>query len=588
MATKFAGIGLNEPLKVKKTATPLPAAKIAPTLGSGNSGIANMTSTQSGSTPFGSVRLTSGNSYTPPVASNPKDAYINSQLPTVSAPTSINSSALSQLDSMRQQAMSIQSQLQQQSPSSNRSISSPSAPTLASASVKPQPSTYDMAAKDYIKSLGESDRVTAARQKYLNFIQSRDQGLQNIEDQTIPMQFITGQQRSLANRAEIQGARLQGDVALAQEQQQANQQQAKTLLDFEAEKQRMLQDQTKPIEVGGSLLQFNPATGQYDSIYTAPQDAADGFTLSEGQTRYDAQGNPVASAATGTSPAKIVSINGKDYIQNADGTFTEPPVPGAGQPSETTQNAISVIDQILSRDTNAIAGIPSITSYLPGTSSQLTKTLAQQLNGILSLENRQLLKGSGAISDYEFKVLSQAASALGIDKNGRSALSNADFKAQLQKLKEDLAGSQITTPDGLRWKKLPDGSYEQITFNSVGNTSVSIPASSRLAKVNNNPGNLKFAGQPGAVKGEGGFAKFSSPAAGLNALYNQVKLDASRGLTLAQFIYKYAPPTENDTNRYIQQVAMATSSLPGTRISAINPDLLVRAVANKESSTKII
>lgn len=42
--------------------------------------------------------------------------------------------------------------------------------------------------------------------------------------------------------------------------------------------------------------------------------------------------------------------------------------------------------------------------------------------------------------------------------------------------------------------------------------------SSRLAVVNNNPGNLKFIGQAGATRGEGGFAKFNSVAEGYQAL----------------------------------------------------------------------
>ena len=39
---------------------------------------------------------------------------------------------------------------------------------------------------------------------------------------------------------------------------------------------------------------------------------------------------------------------------------------------------------------------------------------------------------------------------------------------------------------------------------------------------NNNPGNLNFAGQPGAVMGEGGFAKFPTPEAGRQALEAQI------------------------------------------------------------------
>ena len=124
-------------------------------------------------------------------------------------------------------------------------------------------------------------------------------------------------------------------------------------------------------------------------------------------------------------------------------------------------------------------------------------------------------------------------------------------------------------------------------FNQVGNTTASIELGSRLAKVNNNPGNLRFVGQPGAVQGEGGFAKFSSPQAGVEALKRQIQLDASRGLNLSGFIAKYAPPTENDTRLYISQATKNLGVSPETPVSQIPVDMLAKFIALKESSTKI-
>lgn len=53
--------------------------------------------------------------------------------------------------------------------------------------------------------------------------------------------------------------------------------------------------------------------------------------------------------------------------------------------------------------------------------------------------------------------------------------------------------------------------------------------SSRLAVVNNNPGNLKFIGQKGAVMGEKGFAKFNSVADGYTALRNDILAKIGKG-----------------------------------------------------------
>lgn len=59
---------------------------------------------------------------------------------------------------------------------------------------------------------------------------------------------------------------------------------------------------------------------------------------------------------------------------------------------------------------------------------------------------------------------------------------------------------------------------------------------------NNNPGNLKYAGQPGATGADArGFAIFPDFATGFQALKNQLALDASRNpdWTLTQFFSKY-------------------------------------------------
>lgn len=117
--------------------------------------------------------------------------------------------------------------------------------------------------------------------------------------------------------------------------------------------------------------------------------------------------------------------------------------------------------------------------------------------------------------------------------------------------------------------------------------SVEIPKSSKLSFVNNNPGNLRFAEQYGAVKGEGGFAKFKTPQEGFDALVRQIKLDVSRGHTIASFINKFAPPTENDTKLYIQQAVKALGYKADTPLSKVPLNELAKFVALKESSTKI-
>lgn len=93
----------------------------------------------------------------------------------------------------------------------------------------------------------------------------------------------------------------------------------------------------------------------------------------------------------------------------------------------------------------------------------------------------------------------------------------------------------------------------------------------------NNPGNLMFVGQPGATSDPDGFAVFSSYAQGLQALKNQITLDASRGsdaagrpiATVADLLTSWAPPSENDTGSYIAAVSAQTGYDPSAPLSSL-------------------
>lgn len=124
------------------------------------------------------------------------------------------------------------------------------------------------------------------------------------------------------------------------------------------------------------------------------------------------------------------------------------------------------------------------------------------------------------------------------------------------------------------------------TVTPVNVGGVTIP-SGTLAFKNNNPGNLRYVGQAGASQGVGGFARFDSPEAGFQALISQIQLDANRGLTLSQFINKYAPPSENNTSQYIQQAISATGASANTPLRNIDINILAQFMAKKESGTTL-
>lgn len=94
---------------------------------------------------------------------------------------------------------------------------------------------------------------------------------------------------------------------------------------------------------------------------------------------------------------------------------------------------------------------------------------------------------------------------------------------------------------------------------------------SKLAPLNN-PGNLIYAGQTGAtpvtINGTT-WASFPTYDAGYQALLNQIALDASRGLTIAQFTAKYAPAAAgNDPVTYAANIAAATGLSVNDPLSA--------------------
>lgn len=179
----------------------------------------------------------------------------------------------------------------------------------------------------------------------------------------------------------------------------------------------------------------------------------------------------------------------------------------------------------------------------------------------------------------------EAARGEGLSKMYGSAVDAAKFDlTQKEQAQKDAIDQESKKYDIIKQKA------------ELGIDSVYIPEGSPASR-NNNPGNLTFVGQSGAVQGEpkysqgkivGYWAKFNTPEEGFRALIDQVQLDQSRGLTLEQFVNKYAPPTENNTNLYVQQMSSWLGVPPNMPIRDIDATQLAEAVAKKESSTQMV
>ncbi len=126
--------------------------------------------------------------------------------------------------------------------------------------------------------------------------------------------------------------------------------------------------------------------------------------------------------------------------------------------------------------------------------------------------------------------------------------------------------------------------------NYMGPTVANKPGTS-VAERHNNPGNLVFAGQRGATKGETvaghTFAKFQSTKEGVAALYRQLQLYQKRGIdTLTEVMGVYAPEGANNTGAYINALSKTTGLDPNQQLNFGDPATaaaMIRGISQHEA-----
>lgn len=109
-----------------------------------------------------------------------------------------------------------------------------------------------------------------------------------------------------------------------------------------------------------------------------------------------------------------------------------------------------------------------------------------------------------------------------------------------------------------------------------------------LATRNNNPLNLRYhPGQVSAIKGDGGFARFSSPVEGLAQAARQMRKHWRNGDdTVGKLVNRWAPPSENDTGAYAEFVAREMGVGINDRVDLSDDNTLIamqKAMAQFES-----
>lgn len=108
----------------------------------------------------------------------------------------------------------------------------------------------------------------------------------------------------------------------------------------------------------------------------------------------------------------------------------------------------------------------------------------------------------------------------------------------------------------------------------------------------NNPGNIDrvagatWKGQSPDQSADARFIVFTSPVWGIRALarvlltYSHVyPQDTPRDIdTVREIVSRWAPPTENDTDAYVQAVAKTTGFLPDQTIDVTDPEVMASLV----------
>lgn len=99
---------------------------------------------------------------------------------------------------------------------------------------------------------------------------------------------------------------------------------------------------------------------------------------------------------------------------------------------------------------------------------------------------------------------------------------------------------------------------------------------------NNNPGCIRYSRQAvemGATGKSSGFAVFPDEETGTQAIATLLRSDNYRNLTITAAIYKYAPPHENNTIKYINNLCNMVGVSRNTRLHTLNDKQMERVVA---------
>lgn len=272
---------------------------------------------------------------------------------------------------------------------------------------------------------------------------SRDLGIQAVGEQPIAMSFIAGQGKAIEDRAAVKTGALGAQAVPLTQQLARLQQQRQSALDidkFQLERQ----------DVARSAEAKLAEQKRQESVITAKDQAVLDQNAAKLKTETD-----LANKKFEEDKRQF----GAEYALKQKELNQKISDASAVSEADKKQAAtgISLVNEILAGNPNSITGVGQL---LPSITNPSTYNKYTQLKSVLALGSRQLLKGSGAVSDYESRTLDAASSALGRN------LSNQDFSKELKKVRGVMstnAGLDVTV-------KLSDssGNSQKIRTNGAG------------------------------------------------------------------------------------------------------------------------
>jgi hypothetical protein len=314
-------------------------------------------------------------------------------------------------------------------------LGAPETPPATPASIKAQ-QAQSVAEKAISDSLRISPEELSTQEDIENLITSARTGFTKIKGQPIPLPFITGQLAETEQRALDLLEPLQTKLVRLQSARQSSLEASKFALDradkaaevaAEIPEVEKLDTDTFVDEKGDTIL-FDTQTGEQiknlGKQFEEPEKPAP-FTLSPGQVRFDEEGNIIATGG----PRLPTPAETQQAIEKAE------------KDASVRSTQVAVIGTITSLLSNPKLGsvsggrIGRLGATRTGTAA--IRSQFAQLKALTALGERDKLKGSGTISDFEAGMLADSANALNfaIQDDGTIKMSDDEVEMNLKNIR---------------------------------------------------------------------------------------------------------------------------------------------------------